>query len=88
MLQRTDVWRISPQGIGAHGFHEVVGAGFCDYLHTSRDASIGEEDVEPAILLQYFVDEVLDIRFLAGVDLAGVHFNTRVQTLDFPRVDV
>ena len=82
------MWRISPEGISAHSFHEVIGTGFCDPLHTSGNTGIGEEDVKSAILLQHLVDEALNIRFLGGVDLAGVYVNPWVQALDLSRVDV
>ena len=78
----------SPQRIRAHSLHEIVCTRIQDSFCASDNASIGEEDVESAVLLKNLIHEVLHVRFIASIDLASVDFHPGVQTLDFSCVDV
>lgn len=71
--------RSSPLRVRAHDLVELVTARLRDPLGGDGDAGVGEEDVQPAVLLQRLVDDPLDVLLFPGVHLARVDLHGRVE---------
>lgn len=77
-----------PQCIDSHRLHEVLRVAVQDAGVGDADSGIGEEDVKAAIEFQGLVNDTRDIALIAGVNLARVDLDARVQLVDLALVRV
>lgn len=68
-----------PQSICPHIRHEFVSGRLSDSLGGDANASIGEENIQAAVLLERLVDDALHVRFFASIDLPAMNIDTRIE---------
>lgn len=71
-----------PERVHSQNVHEILRRHIRKQGVRSRDARIGENDIQPCVPLQGVVDDGLDGGFIGGVELSRVDLTSRVQRLD------
>lgn len=75
-----------PQRINPQRLHEILFRHVRKQHWETRDARVGEEDVEAPVAPQRVVHNLLDGGLVGGVELPGVNLAARVQRRDLPLV--